>query len=75
LLPHPAQARRRPQLPRSCLLAAGTGEGLVEVSFRLGRVRLGLSQPLILASKKEIALKSRVAGSKLTAKMYLWLQK
>src|SRR5262249_18794995 len=42
VLPQPTEAHAGPQLPRSVLLAAGYGEGLLEAGFRLRCVRDGL---------------------------------
>src|SRR5712691_6827884 len=45
LLPQPAQAHGRPQLPGFGLLAAGNSQGLLEAGFRLRLVRDGLPPP------------------------------
>ncbi len=43
-LPQPSQVRRRSQLPGSCPLRAGSGEGPLEMRLRFRRVLLGRHQ-------------------------------
>src|SRR5882672_10029358 len=61
LLPQATQAQCRPQLPRFRLLVASNGQGLLEASFRLDRIRDGLPQQQF--SLEPIRLRKHVTRS------------